>query len=161
MPDIKKETPRGAQIREEDLREIVTAVMDEEDKFYVPPELIPDGFSVEWKRMTVLGKRTPDQNTYERNLAKTRWEPVSLAAHPSFRKLVSKSFDGDSIENEGMILMIRPTVISEKVRQIQKYKADSQLKDKMAQLGQAGPGEAPRRITELSKSYEPTLEVPE
>ena len=156
-----KETPRNGKIREEDLRDIMSAVMDEEDKFYVSPEIIPDGFSVEWKRMTVLGKRTPDQNTYEMRLAKTRWEPVSLAAHPGFRRLVPKNYDGDTVENEGMILMIRPTEISKKVKQIQEYKARSQLNDKMAQLNQTVPGQAPRAVQVVRQSYEPPIEVPD
>lgn len=155
MPDIKKDA-----IREEDIREFAELLLDEDDRFYVPPEIIPEGFAVEWKRQTVLGKRMPDQNSYEMGLAKRHWEPVSLTAHPTFRALVPKHFDGDTVENEGMILMIRSKIWSDKSKQIQEYKARSQLQDKMAQIGQSGPGEAPRTVQVLRRSYEAPVEVP-
>jgi hypothetical protein len=156
---MTKETIRNGSIRDEDIRALVDTVLAEDDVFYVPPHIIPDGFSVEWKLLTILGQRMPNQNSRDARLAKTKWEPVSLAAHPSFRALVSKDYQGDSVENEGMILMIRPKEITEKVKQIQKYKADAQLQNKLKQVGETGSGEAPRAVQVVKRSYEPNIEV--
>lgn len=156
----KEKSKVPGPLREDEIAELVDAVLQEDDPFRVPQEMIPDGFTVEWKRQTVFGARAPNQSSYELNLAKTRWEPVSVATHPSFKKLVPSNFTGDTIEKEGLILMIRPKAITEMVEKIQKDRANHQLQQKLAQLGATESGEAPRKVLGIKRSYEPTVEVP-
>lgn len=158
--DPKPASLAPGPMREEELMELVENVLEEDDPFFIPPDMIPEGYSVEWKRQTVLGARAPNQSSYEVKLARTRWEAVSISTHPSFGKLVPASYDKDVIEKEGMILMIRPKEITDKVRQIQTLKAQNQLSQKMAQLSNAGNGEAPRKVQSLNKSYAPAVQVP-
>lgn len=162
MADIKKasESKVPGPLREDELAELVDAVLQEDDPYRVPPEMIPDGYAVEWKRMTVLGARAPNQASYELNLARTRWEAVDVNTHPSFKPLLHASHAGTTIEKEGMLLMIRPKAVSDKVREIQKMKAQSLLSDKLAQLGNAGNGEAPRKVIGVRRSYE-AMEIPD
>jgi hypothetical protein len=147
-------------LRDDEIADLVDAVLQEDDPYRIPPELIPEGYSVEWKRLTVMGARAPNQTTYELNLAKTRWEAVNVDTHPSFKKLLPPGYTGQTVEKEGLILMIRPTAISEKVREIQKARADNQLQQKLAQLGATESGEAPRKVLGVKRSYEPNVEVP-
>lgn len=147
-------------LRDDEIAELVDAVLQEDDPFRVPPEIIPEGYVVEWKRLTVMGARAPNQTTYELNLARTRWEPVSISTHPSFKKLVPPSYSGDTVEKEGLLLMIRPKAISDKVKEIQKARADNQLQQKLAQLGATEAGQAPRQVISVKRGYEPPVQVP-
>lgn len=159
MPDPKNKAP--GPLREDEIADLVDAVLQEDDPYRVPAEMIPDGYAVEWKRMTVLGARAPNQATYELNLARTKWEAVDVNTHPSFKKLLPNSYEGSTIEKEGMLLMIRPKAISDKVKQIQEMKAKGLLNDKLAQLGNSGSGEAPRKVLGVRRSYEPNMEIPD
>lgn len=157
----KSETPKiRGPISEEELLYLVDAVLNEDNPFHVPPEMIPDGYAVEYKRKTVFGAAAPNQVSYEVSLSRTRWEPVSLSTHPSFKALVPESYDKDTIEKEGMMLYIRPKEISEKVAKIMQAKADSQLNQKLASIGATESGQAPRVITKLNRSYE-SISVPD
>jgi len=147
-------------LREDEIADLVDAVLQEDDPFRVPPEIIPEGYVVEWKRQTVMGARAPNQSTYELNLARTRWEVVNIDTHPSFKALLPPGFTGQTIEKEGLILMIRPKAISDKVREIQKARADHQLHQKLAQLGQTESGQAPRQVLGIKRSYEAPVEIP-
>lgn len=162
MAKPENNTPKAnpGPISEEELMDLVEAVLTEDNPFFIPPEMIPDGYAVEWKRKTVFGAPAPNQASYEVNLARTRWEPVSLSTHPSFKPLLPSGYDKDSVEKEGMMLYIRPKAISDKVREIQKIKADNQLSQKMESVGQTGSGEAPRVVTKFKRSYE-AVSVPD
>src|SRR4051812_384348 len=54
-------------------------VSRKQDKFYVDPSRIPDGWSYEWKRMSVYGQPDPDHML---NLKANHWKAVPLARHP-------------------------------------------------------------------------------
>src|ERR1700744_5880580 len=48
--------------------------MDEgDDEFFIDQRAIPDGWSYEWKRHTILGAEDP---SYQVHLARGGWEPV-------------------------------------------------------------------------------------
>lgn len=147
-------------LRDDEIADLVDAVLQEDDPFRVPPELIPEGYVVEWKRVTIMGARAPNQSSYELTLARTRWEAVNVDTHQSFKKLLPPGYTGQTVEKEGLILMIRPKVISDKVKEIQKARADNQLHQKLAQLGATEAGEAPRKVLGVKRSYEPNVEVP-
>src|ERR1700676_2790894 len=58
---IPVEDPRARAARRAlELREQRGGDMDDGvDKFYIDPRIIPDGWSYEWKALTVLGKENP------------------------------------------------------------------------------------------------------
>lgn len=127
--------------------------MDASDEFYVDPQDVPDGWSYEWKRKTVLGAEDP---AYQVALARAGWEPVPASRHPSYMPM-----DGHftTIERKGMILMERPAEISEEARNRELRKARIQVRSKEEQLGAAGPGQFERNnkdasLVKIGKSYE-------
>src|ERR1700722_19877607 len=101
MAEAKKTAQKPINVgplREDEIIDLVDAVMEESNPFYISPELIPDGYSVEWKVREVMGKRMPNQGTKDILHAKTRWEPVNITEHPQFRALGSESGDKNTVE---------------------------------------------------------------
>jgi hypothetical protein len=130
-----------------------------EDKFYIDPKAIPDGWSYEYRRHTVLGKDDP---SYQVMLAQKGWEPVPADRHP---ELMPMGFKGNTIEREGMILMERPKLITDMANDREYRKAREQMGAKEAQLSGAPAGTAPRdnkgdSLVRIKKTYEP-LAIPD
>lgn len=130
-----------------------------EDKFRIDPKLIPEGWSYEYRRHTVLGKEDP---SYQVMLAQKGWEPVPADRHP---ELMPMGFRGNTIEREGMILMERPKQITDMANDREYRRAREQMGAKEAQLHSAPAGTAPRdnkgnSLVKLGKSYEP-LAIPD
>ena len=73
-----------------------------EDKFYVDPQLVPDGITYEWKREKCYGQPDPDHIS---NLMDNHWSPVPQDRH---KNLVT--------QKDGMILMERPAYLTEDAR---------------------------------------------
>lgn len=122
---------------------------DTEDKYYIPEEYIPDGFSVEWKNTHIMGKEV--DNAYHLKLQEGGWmaAPVEL-----FPNLIPVGYTLPHILRDGMILMIRPKQITEQVREAEFRRARSQISDKMQQLTQTEQGNMDRVIDKFSKAYE-------
>lgn len=124
------------------------------DVFYVPPHLIPRGYTVEWKRISTLNKEEDD--SYFVDLADQGWEAATVAQFPD---LVSKNYTGKSIIRKGMMLMIRPKELTEEARAEDLQAAREQVKDKLAALGRADKGEFKRKVQAVKRTYErPTVE---
>ena len=119
------------------------------DVFYIPPHLIPRGYSVEWKRISTLNKEEDD--SYFVDLADQGWEAASVAQFPT---LVSKNYTGKSIIRKGMMLMIRPKELTDEARAEDIQAAREQVKDKLAALGKAEKGEFKRKVQALKRTYE-------
>ena len=127
--------------------------MDEgSDEFAAPPA--PPGWAYEWKRKTVLGQEDP---AYQVHLARMGWEPVPTARHP---EMMPGQGSYPTIERKGMMLMMRPEVISEEARAIELRKARSQVRAKEEQLsgtpeGGLGHRDHPQARPRINKGYEP------
>ena len=129
------------------------------DEFYIDPSDIPDGWSYEWKRRTVLGAEDP---AYQVALARSGWEPVPTSRHPSYMPMGG---DYPFIERKGMILMERPLEITQDARDNELRKARAQVRQKEAQLNSAESGHFERSnkdqsLVKVRKSYE-SIPIPE
>lgn len=128
--------------------------LDSVDELYVDPREIPDGFSVEWKRYSTLGKV---DNEWLMNLERDGWEPAQPNDFPS---RVGKNFTGNTVTHKDLILMIRPKELSEEAFQEERVNARNQVRQKFEELGMAGSGEAPRidsagrKLTNVNVSYD-------
>jgi len=91
------------------------------DQFFIPPDLIPPGWSWEWKNHTVAGQRTPE---YDAELAQVGWEPV-LAE--SYDGIFLPAGEKGAIIRKGMILMERPAVLTQEARKEEKRRADERV----------------------------------
>ncbi len=160
-PTMREEDPRArAARRAAELRDHRNGDMDEGvDEFYIDPSDIPEGWSYEWKRRTVLGAEDP---AYQVALARAGWEPVPTSRHPSYMPMGG---DYPFIERKGMILMERPLEITDEARNAELRKARMQVRQKEAQLNSAESGHFERAnkdqsLVKVRKSYE-AIPIPE
>src|ERR1700744_203638 len=154
-PAPAADDPRArAARRAAELREHGGGYQDDgEDKFYIDPRIIPDGWSYEWKRHTLLGKEDP---SYQVSLAHKGWEAVPRSRHP---EMMPDNYRGETIEREGQMLMERPMEITMEAKARELAKARGQVRDKEGQLGGAPAGQFERNnkdapLVKISKSYE-------
>lgn len=121
---------------------------DEEDNYKIFPEEVPEGMSYEWKRLEIYGK---EDRAYQSKLRQFgRWSPVPADRHPRFNMAGEQA-----IVIDGMMLMERPTELSEERRRRDRVKSSSQFQDKMAAIGNAMPNKL--KVNTLQK----TVEIPE
>ena len=150
LPSQKTAAERAAEIRSG----FDGGNMDEgTDDFFIEQEKIPDDWTYEWKRFTVLNQEDP---SYQVQLRRQGWEPVPAARHPEMMPVGSKD---PTIIRKGMILMERPTAITEELRQIDKKRARDQVRVKEQQLNEAPQGQFERdnkgnKLASVKKSYE-------
>lgn len=154
-PTIREEDPRTrAARRAAEIRGNVGNMDEGVDKYRIDPHMIPDGWSYEWKRKSVLGKDDP---SYQVELERKGWEPVPAARHPSYMPDGGKYV---TIERDGMVLMERPLELTIEARQIEHRKARLQVRNKEEQLNAAPQGHFERdnkgnSMSKISKSYMP------
>jgi hypothetical protein len=141
--------------RAAELHEHLGAGMDDDgvNEFYIDPRIIPDGWSYEYKRFTVLGAQDP---SYQVSLAMKGWEAVPASRHP---ELMPDTYKGVTIERQGMILMERPAVITAESIAREHRKAVGQVRQKEEQLNGSGPGEFGRdnkgtSLVNIKRSHE-------
>ena len=154
-PAMREEDPRArAARRAAELRDHRNGDLDEgTDEFAIDPSDIPEGWSYEWKRRTVLGAEDP---AYQVALARAGWEPVPTSRHPSYMPMGG---DYPFIERKGMILMERPLEITDDARNTELRKARMQVRQKEAQLNSAEGGQFERQnkdqsLVKVKRSYE-------
>lgn len=127
--DVPTHTPDGRVIARTRSGKIVsrTSVGSVLDEFYIPPEIIPPGWSWEWKNETVLGK---SDSAYQAKMQQVGWEPVMLEAHPGVFDLAENA-DGTPkkgpVRRNGMILMERDIRLTQEAQREEKRKADERL----------------------------------
>ena len=156
----REEDPRArAARRAMELRDHLGSMDEGVDKFHIDPRIIPDGWSYEWKRLTVLGKEDP---SYQVTVAQRGWEPVPRSRHPH---MMPDSYHGETIEREGMILMERPKEITDEVKAHDLRTARAQVRGKEEQLGMAPSGQFEREnkgnsMVSVKKSFQ-SIPIPE
>jgi len=155
----KMSSLKSAKKRAEEIRKHIGDLDEGVDDFYVDPDKIPEGWTYEWKRHTVLGQEDP---TYQVAMRRVGWMPVPAARHPEMMPVGHKD---EAILRKGMILMERPEEITQEVRSIDKKRARDQVRAKEQQLSDAPAGQFERKnkdssLAKLKKSYE-AVPIPE
>lgn len=159
-PPMREDDPkaraaqRAAQLREHSNGEVVDGI----DDFYVPLDIIPDGWTYEWKRHTTYGAEDP---AYQVQLARSGWTAVPVSRHPA---MMPQNTQAQIITRKGMILMECPTEIVQERVDAERRKARLQVAHKEAQLAGTPEGTMTRdharvRPT-IKKGYEP-MPIPE
>ena len=155
-PPMRDDDPRTAAARRAaEIRQHRGGTMDDGiDEFAAPPP--PDGWSYEWKRKSVMGQ---EDHGYQVKLAHDGWEPVPTSRHPH----MMPEGNHPTIERKGQVLMMRPKVITDEMREVEIRRARQQVRSKEQQLTQAPDGQFerndPRVRPQIKKGYEP-MEVP-
>lgn len=150
---MRDEDPRArAARRAAELRGNIGDMDEGTDVFFIPPHLVPDGWTYEWKRNTILGQEDP---AYQVALARKGWEAVDASRHPEMMPIGSTGV----VSRRGMVLMERPKEITDEVRQIEKKVARNQVRQKEEQLNSAPDGQFGRDHAQvrpkINKSYSP------
>ncbi len=126
------------------------------DKYYIDPDIIPDGWDYQWRRKEVYGKEDP---SYMVNLKRMGWEEVPAARHP---EMMPGGYRG-AIERDGLVLMERPMEITHRARASELREAQRLVRAKEEQLGHAPAGQFERDHQNvrprIKKSYSP-VEIP-
>lgn len=150
-PNMRPSTAR--ELAEERARQILDGGLNPfeesaQDEFRVDADIIPDGWSYEWKRYSTLNQEDP---SYISELARHGWTPVPRERHPEFMPLNSKS---KVIERKGLVLMERPAQITEMYKQRDFEAARRQNMLTKEKLRETGPNEFARNRVEVSRNYE-------
>jgi hypothetical protein len=130
------------------------------DEFYIPLEIIPDGWDYEWKTYQVLGATNP---AYEVSMARGGWEPVPASRHP---EMMPSDWKEAVIIRKGMKLCERPMEVTEASKDLMKRRARQQVKSKEEQLNdRAVPAGFDNKnkgdsLVKVKRSYEP-MAIPE
>jgi hypothetical protein len=143
------------QDRISQIRETLADHPDVVDKFYIPLDLIPEGWAYEWKRNSVIGQENP---FYMAEMRRKGWEPVPSARHP---ELMAYGYSGDYIEREGLILMERPAVFVKEARAKESREARDAVLAKERAMSAAPKGEFDRQVLSHSRTHgRAVLDVP-
>jgi hypothetical protein len=161
-PVVREDDPRArAAARAAELRGHLGDIDEGTDEFYVDPNMIPDGWTYEWKRHTVYGQEDP---AYQVALARAGWTPVPADRCPRHRAMMPMGSDSMIITRKGNILMECPTEIVDERRMADRRAARDQVRHKEAQIAGTPDGTLtrndPRVAPKIKKGYSP-VEIPE
>jgi hypothetical protein len=142
-----------AKRRAAEIRGHLGGLDDGTDEFYVDLNSIPDGWTYEWKRQTILGAEDP---TYTVHLARMGWEPVPCSRHP---EMMPSGWARGTIERKGLILMERPTEVVDEARRLQDRAARDQVRAKEAQLSGTPDGTMTRDHEKVRPAIKKSFEA--
>jgi hypothetical protein len=159
---MREESPlERAKRRAAEIRGHIGDIDEGTDEFYIPQDMIPEGWTYEWKRKLLLGAEDP---SYTVHLARMGWEAVPLNRDSDHQAMMPPSWPHNTIERKGMILMERPTEVVQEARRIDQKRARDQVRAKEAQLAGAPDGQFSRDHAQvrpkISKSFE-AMPIPE
>ena len=146
---------RAQQIRANNKGELGETV----DEFFIDPDIIPDGWTYEWKRETLLGM---DMESHFVHLSQMGWEAVPTKRHPELMPMGSAK---KNIVRKGMMLMERPEELTQEVRDIERRKARERVMTREQQLASVQPGHFERTnkdnsMVKVKRTYE-AMEIPD
>lgn len=155
--DLDDAKARAAK-RAAELRSHLGELDEGTDEFYVDSNVIPDGWTYEWKRHTVYGQEDP---SYQVALARAGWTPVPSSRHP---EMMPAGTQHEIIMRKGLILMECPTEIVMERHAIDLRNARNQVRHKEAQIAGTPDGTMTRNHAQarpkINKSFE-AIPVPD
>jgi hypothetical protein len=154
-----EEAPRAEAQRAPEGKRLTRNRRQGEDAFYINPKIVPNGMSYEWKRESVYGLK---DNDHQIGLRENHWRPVPASRHPG---MVLDPKDG-AIRKSGMVLMERPSYLTEEARHEDLQNAIAQVQSAPANIRRTPDGtltrdhESVRAITKVKRSHSP-IDIPE
>jgi hypothetical protein len=118
------------------------------DRFHVPAEAIPEGWTYQWCRKSIFGQ--PDI-AHQVGLQENGWTPVPSDRHKGL--FMPTGHVGD-IERDGLVLMERPSELTAEARAEDKAAADALTRMQQEQLGMALPQAFDRVKPDIRTGYE-------
>lgn len=121
-------TDRAAVSRAGNQRPIMSA--DRQSAFYIPPNVIPDGFTYRWVAVAHDSAGTPNEQNWQAKYG-MGWRPVPRGRHIDlFPRIPNVGFGedtGDIITRGGQILCEKPTADVEQDRAANEDRARQQM----------------------------------
>jgi hypothetical protein len=111
------------------------------NRFDFDQNVIPNGQTYEWKRKTMFGQE--DQENLI-NLEQNGWTPVPADRHPEL--MGRRAVAGAEICRGGLVLMERPTEITDEARDLDTFAARNQVATQVQRLGLEGRRSAGKGI---------------
>lgn len=158
-PAMREESPaERAARRAAEIRGHLGDLDEGTDEFYIPQDIIPDGWTYEWKRYSTYNEI---DSSHIREMERKGWAFVPAERHP---QMVAIGDKGNIILRKGLVLMERPTEIVDEARLIERRRAADQVRAKEAQLSGTPEGTMTRDHAkakpQIKKSYE-AIPIPE
>jgi hypothetical protein len=149
-----------ARLRAAEIRGHLGDMDEGTDEFYIPPDIIPDGWTYEWKRYSTYNQI---DSSHIRELERKGWSFVP-SNRPKHASLMAIGDSGNIILRKGLVLMERPTEIVEEARMVERRRASDQVRSKEQQLAGTPEGTMTRDHAkarpQIKKSYE-AIPIPE
>ncbi len=124
-----------------------------EDKYYIPREIIPEGWDYQWNRKSVYNQIDTSELIL---MSENGWRPVPAERHPGMFMPVGAKGE---IERDGLVLMERPMALTLEARAEEKLKADGLIRAQSELLGQRLPdsfnNQHPGVRPVINRTYEP------
>lgn len=140
-PDTRPDSVRRAEERAAEIMENLNG--DEGyfgDELHISPDLAPDGWEYQLKRVTVADK---EDRHHQLGLLRTGWTPVPVDRDERHRALMPEGWNGP-ITIKGLMLMEKPKILCDRARDFEKRAAREQLRGAEDKLREAPPNTAPR-----------------
>lgn len=126
-PEQRDESRRDAKARALEILEGDSLDDDAVDQFNIDHIDRDPDWTYEWKNVSVLGK---ENRAYESRLARMGWEPVPADRHP---EMMPKDYTGP-IVRDGMMLMERPKIITDRIKERDRRAARAPLEQMREKL---------------------------
>lgn len=152
-PSMREESPaERARKRAAEIRGHLGDLDEGTDEFYIPPDVIPDGWTYEWKRYSTYNEI---DSSHIREQERKGWAFVPSSRHPN---MMAIGDNGNIILRKGLVLMERPSEIVDEARMIERRRAADQVRAKEQQLAGTPEGTMTRDHAkakpQIKKSYE-------
>lgn len=150
---MREESPaERARKRAAEIRGHLGDLDEGTDEFYIPPDVIPDGWTYEWKRYSTYNEI---DSSHIREQERKGWAFVPSSRHPN---MMAIGDNGNIILRKGLVLMERPSEIVDEARMIERRRAADQVRAKEQQLAGTPEGTMTRDHAkakpQIKKSYE-------
>lgn len=158
-PEMREEDPRArAAKRAAELRDM-GGLDDGTDEFHIASDEIPQDWSYEWKRFTVVNQEDP---SYWGQVLRHGWEPVPASRHPH---MVAGGGNQKVIERKGMVLMERPLEITQEMRRKADKDARNQVRAKELEATgkplESFDRDNPQLAQKINRTYEAPVAIPD
>jgi len=152
---MREESPADrARQRAAEIRGHLGDLDEGTDEFYISPDIIPDGWTYEWKRYSTYNQI---DSSHIREQERKGWSFVP-SNRPKHGALMAIGDTGNIILRKGLVLMERPTEIVDEARMIERRRAAEQVRSKESQLSGTPEGTMTRDHAkarpQIKKSFE-------
>lgn len=139
-PQVENVPPGRAVATGRDGKPIWRRITDDADPYYIDPAIVEPGWTYEWKRHATLNQ---EDRGYQAQLGQMGWSPVPAERHPGMFMPLDET---GPIRRNGMILMERPTVLTEEARAEQHARAVNRLRQAKRLHGSEGVAQGDGRV---------------